>query len=295
MARSRKSRRIWMPAMPDGAQALARAPQVADGAFLQHVTVLILTWNEAANIGRTLAALARFPRIVVLDSGSTDGTETIASTAANVRVVRRPFDTHAAQWNYGLAECGIVTPWVLALDADYALSRELVDEIAALAPAETIAGYKLSFRYCVYGRPLSGTLYPPVIALFRRERGNYIQAGHTQRLAITGTICNLEHPALHDDRKPLSRWLQSQQAYARLEAQYLMEARGPQRLSDRVRRMLIPAPFLVLFYTLLVKGCVRDGWRGWFYALQRVLAEILIALELLDLRLRRLTPHPPCL
>jgi hypothetical protein len=48
-----------------------------------------------------------------------------------------------------------------------------------------------------------------------------------------------------------------------------------------------PAPIGVFFYTLLVKGCLLDGWAGWYYVLQRVIAEALIALELADRRLRR--------
>ena len=43
---------------------------------------------------------------------------------------------------------------------------------------------------------------------------------------------------------------------------------------------------VVLFYTLFVKLCLLDGWPGWYYALQRVTAEILIALEIIDRRLR---------
>ena len=48
-----------------------------------------------------------------------------------------------------------------------------------------------------------------------------------------------------------------------------------------------PAPFLTFFYALLVKGCLLDGWPGWYFSLQRVLAEVIIALELIDRRLRR--------
>jgi hypothetical protein len=44
-----------------------------------------------------------------------------------------------------------------------------------------------------------------------------------------------------------------------------------------------------LFYTLFVKGCLLDGWAGWFYVLQRVIAEALIAIEIADRRLRRRT------
>ena len=57
--------------------------------------------------------------------------------------------------------------------------------------------------------------------------------------------------------------------------------------ADRIRRAAWPAPFAVFMYTLLVKGALLDGWAGWFYALQRLFAETLIALEIIDKRLRR--------
>ena len=43
----------------------------------------------------------------------------------------------------------------------------------------------------------------------------------------------------------------------------------------------------MLFYTLFVKGCLLDNWAGWYYVLQRFIAEALIALEIADRRLRR--------
>ena len=45
-----------------------------------------------------------------------------------------------------------------------------------------------------------------------------------------------------------------------------------------------PAPIGALLYTLLIKGCLLDGWVGWYYALQRTIAEAMIALELLERR-----------
>ena len=50
--------------------------------------------------------------------------------------------------------------------------------------------------------------------------------------------------------------------------------------------MAWPSPILVFLYTLLAKGCILDGWPGWFYVLQRTLAETMIAIELVDRRLR---------
>lgn len=107
--------------------------------FLDRVCVLILTFNEAENLARTLGALSAFPRVLVLDSGSTDETRAIAQSHPNVRVQVRPFDAHARQWNHGLAACGIEDPWVLALDADYVLDPALAAEIAALSPPAEVA------------------------------------------------------------------------------------------------------------------------------------------------------------
>jgi glycosyltransferase involved in cell wall biosynthesis len=255
--------------------------------FLDKVSVLILTYNEAANIRRTLDALSRFSDVVVLDSGSNDNTIKILGGYSNVRYLTRPFDTHVAQWNYGLTSCGISRPWILALDADYILSSALVGEIASLSPGTSISGYRIAFRYCVCGRPLSAALYPPVTALYRRERAHYIQEGHTQRVLVDGTVASLKGFIDHDDRKPLSRWFESQQTYAKLEADHLFRT-PPARLRriDKLRLMAWPSPILVFFYTLLAKGCILDGWPGWFYVLQRTLAETMIAIELVDRRLR---------
>ena len=94
----------------------------------------------------------------------------------------------------------------------------------------------------------------------------------------------------HDDRKKLSRWLAAQQRYAADEADYLLDnalrAGRPLARADRVRLMGWPAPFAALFYVIFVKGCILDGWPGWYYALQRLLAETLLALEILDRRCR---------
>jgi glycosyltransferase involved in cell wall biosynthesis len=256
--------------------------------FLDQVAVLILTYNEEPNIGRTLAALRRFDEIVVLDSGSTDATRTIVYSFSNARCHVRPFDSHAEQWSHGLTACGVERPWILALDADYVLSAEIIEHIAALSPDADICGYRAGFRYCVFGRGLRGTLYPTSVVLFRRDRAKYIQHGHTQRVIVDGRVSELVGRIDHDDRKPLSRWLSSQQGYARLEAEHLLSTpRAALRMSDRIRLMGWPAPILVFFYTLVARGLLFDGWSGWLYVLQRTLAETMIAAEIVDRQLQQ--------
>jgi hypothetical protein len=63
-------------------------------------------------------------------------------------------------------------------------------------------------------------------------------------------------------------------------------------LKERLRILAWPAPFVVLIDTLFFKGCVLDGWHGWYYVLQRLVAEIFLALEMIDRRFRARVTDP---
>jgi glycosyltransferase involved in cell wall biosynthesis len=255
--------------------------------MLDQITPLLLTRNEAPNIRNTVSRLAWAREVVVVDSGSTDGTLDLLREFPNVRVVHRAFDSHAHQWNFGLRETGITTPWVLALDADYQVTRELVDEMAGLHPAKDTDGFRARFRYCIDGVALRGAAYPPVTVLYRRERGSYSQDGHTQRIALPGRVGDLGAPILHDDRKPLSDWIAAQQRYMRLEAEKLAGCEfGSLGVADKIRCLRVVAPFAMLFYCLFVRGTLWDGRPGIFYAFQRCAAEMLLSLYLLQGDLR---------
>jgi glycosyltransferase involved in cell wall biosynthesis len=253
--------------------------------MLDKITPLIITHNEAANISRTLGKVLWAQKIVVVDSGSDDETLEILRTYSQIEVLHHPFKDFANQCNFGIAQ--IASPWILSLDADYELSDKLVEELQLLAPADEVGGYKVSFIYRIYGRPLHGSLYPPRVVLYRRDQAIYRNEGHGHRVSISGKVLSLTAPIYHDDRKSLGRWLSSQRLYSSQEAEHLLSSdRSELGRVDRLRLAAWPAPLAVLIHTLLVKGCLLDGWPGWFYALQRVLAETMIALEIIDKRLR---------
>ena len=227
------------------------------------ITPLLITFNEIANIERTLAKLGWARRIVVIDSGSTDGTLEILAKDARIETIHRPFDSFAEQCNFGLSHIG--SGWVLSMDADYELSDDLVAELGRLSPADSQAGYRARFVYCIQGRKLRGTLYPPRVVLYRAGAGRYENEGHGHRVRIEGAVSDLAGAILHDDRKPLARWLNSQLKYASREAEHLLTApRTSLSRIDRLRLMGWPAPPLVLLYVLFAKRAVLDGPAGWF-------------------------------
>jgi glycosyltransferase involved in cell wall biosynthesis len=254
-------------------------------AHLDQVTPLLITFNEEPNIARTLAGLCWAKRILVLDSGSSDRTLEILAARPQVEVVHRPFTSFAEQCNAGLSL--IDTPWCLSLDADHTITKAFCTEMAALiadAPADVDA-VLTPFHYLVYGRPLRGTLLPPRYNLLRVGGGHYVNDGHAHQFLPRRRTLTMAAPILHDDRKPLSRWLASQQRYLEQECDKLLSTpRHQLSRTDRLRLRYGVAPFAAFVFCLLVRRGLLDGWRGWFYAFQRLYVETLLSLMLWERR-----------
>lgn len=244
--------------------------------MLEKITPVVLTYNEEANIARTLSHLEWAARVVVIDSFSTDRTVELLKSFRNVDVFQRAFDNHATQWNFGLEQ--VTTDWVLAMDADYQLSDRFINELRLLTPIAGVVGYRANFVYAIGGRPLRGSLYPANIVLFRTDSGTFVQDGHTQRIATRGRIENLAGQIVHDDRKPMERWLKNQIKYMKLER----DENRRRGLKQLLRRIPIVTPLLALTYALFVKGTILDGWAGIRYATERCVAEFILTLFVLE-------------
>lgn len=257
--------------------------------MLNTITPVILTYNEEANIGRALDRLSWANKVVVVDSLSSDSTKQVAMGYENVRFIEHEFQAHAAQWNYAVQDTGIDSDWILALDADYILTDDLVEELKVLEPPDDVAGFRVRFIYCVFGRRLRGSIYPPVVVLYRRQNSSYIQDGHTQRLVPSGRVENLDSPILHDDRKSLRRWLISQSYYMKLQSKLITEK--PWRdlgWNNRLRRGLVLSPFLVFMYSMFLKRGFMDGRAGLFYAIQKSTAEMILSVYLIKEKLNKI-------
>jgi len=213
------------------------------------LTVVILTYNEEANIKRTLNALSGMKKVLVVDSFSNDETVNITRTFPN----------------------------------------ELCNEIEAIdfegiSPEDI---FSVPFKYCIFGLPLKGTVLPPRPVIFNKKKSRYYQDGHTQQLQHHGKSFMLKNHILHDDRKKLSRWLIAQDKYANLELdKYATQQHQSLSLVDKIRTQTSLAPFLMFFYCYLYKGTILNGRKGLYYSFQRAYAELLLLLKLLDSRER---------
>lgn len=254
--------------------------------FLARITPVILCYNEEANIRKNLEKLVWAKAVVVVDSFSTDDTLQIASEFENIHIYKRNFDTHATQWNYALDK--VNTEWVMTLDADYVLTNELIREISQICYPSLFSAYTVSLRMCVLGKPIRCGLMPPRMVLFDKKRCIYYDDGHTQQLKVDGLVSSLRGEIYHDDLKPLDRFLWSQTRYSLLTLQNLTSrnnkegvlTKGGLAKSMRIRSILWP--FLMFCYILFWKGGIFEGSRGVHYAFQRLVAESIIKLRLLE-------------
>jgi len=252
--------------------------------MLAEITPVIITYNEAVNIGRTLSHLIWAKDIVVVDSSSIDETRTVLAKFPQVRVFNRAYDNHANKWRYAVEETDIKTNWILRLDADYQMTDELVAEIANLDPNVPVSAYRITFDYAVFSHRLLSSLYPANTILLRRGRFTIVDRGHTEGWEINGPVSALKGRVVHDDWKTTDRWMIDQSRGMRREVNLLHKHQ--QGLRDWLRLRPPLMPIATFFYTLFGKGLIFSGRAGIFYALQRLVAEAALSLMVLEERLR---------
>lgn len=194
------------------------------------VTAVVLTFNEELNLTECLESLRGWVSdIVVVDSGSTDGTLRIAE-AHGARVLHHPFQTHSAQWRWAMDNLPeSACDWVLGLDADQSVTVELATEIrealgTTRATPDGVAGYYIKRRQIFRGRWIRhGGYYPKyLLKLFRRDGisfdDNELVDHH---FYVRGRTQLLKHDLIEANRKEddLAFWIDKHCRYARLMAQ----------------------------------------------------------------------------
>lgn len=228
------------------------------------LSAVLITYNEAHRLRPTLEALQGLAdEIIIVDSGSTDGTRAVAQAFPQVRWYERPFDGYGPQKNY--ANSLARGRYILSLDADEVLSPELRASILAEKGRWRAPAYRF-LRVAVYCGAFvrASDWYPDwKVRLFAQGAAQWNHAPVHERLILAPGVKPLALPGelWHYTYVAVEEHLQRNCHYARLAAQAAY-AQG-RRPAFGQAFLKAGARFLKSF---LLKGGWRLGWRGWSIA-----------------------------
>lgn len=196
------------------------------------LSVFIITQNEADRLGPVLQAVSTLTDdIVVVDSGSTDGTRELAETAGARVFLNEPWPGYGPQKRFAEDQCR--NRWLLNVDADEWLPPELVSEIRALFSngMPDHDGYSLPITEVFPGEPAphpwAYTLAP--VRLYDREAGRYVSSPVHDRVAFRegARIGHLRHQVHHRSVRSLGHQISKLNAYSDQQVKDLEARRVP--------------------------------------------------------------------
>jgi len=276
-----------MQKLEEPRQLQARAPAVSLA-----VSVIVPVRNEAHNLPRCLESLRGVGEVYVIDSQSSDATTEIA----------RSFGAHVVQFHYqggwpkkrqwAMDTLPLAHDWVFLVDADEALTPELVNEIRQAIQDPGVDGYYIRLRMFFLGRALRhGDAGFYKLSLFRRGKGRFECRLKDQdasmsdmevheHVVVEGKTARLKSPLLHHNVESLDRYIQKHNEYSNWDARVWLEGEansvelppsifGSQAQRRRwLRRKLfgLPgSPFLFFIYRYIFRLGFLDGVPGLIY------------------------------
>jgi glycosyltransferase involved in cell wall biosynthesis len=218
------------------------------------LTVTIITLNEEANIRRTLESIQWADEIIVLDSGSTDSTVSICREFTN-RVFHQNWQGFGKQKNAAIDRA--TGDWVLSLDADEPVEKELAAEIRTImASPDPHDGYRIPRKTFFLGKWIKyGGWYPDYnLRLFRKGNGRFEERAVHEAVKVNGTVGNTQHAILHYAYPDLASYIASINKYSSLAVDVMAEKGIPARKTTWCNIVFRPV------FTFILKYFVRLGF-----------------------------------
>lgn len=255
------------------------------------IPVIVMTYNEEANIGHCLDTIVNWAHeVFVVDADSTDQTVKIA-TKYTVKIFQHPFETYSLKWNWAQANLPLANEWVCHIDADERVSPPMIEELrkvfADKPVDQQIRGLVVRSLIVFEGSHIKhGGNYPShTCRIFKRQFGRCDDREHDQHFLVDGETLTLEVDLLEITATSLCSWTARHNQWAQLEARQLLSGSReqhphsvrPKLIGTRIeqRRWLrhhlygnTPFFFRAFLYFIaryLLRGGFLDGIPGLIY------------------------------
>jgi len=220
------------------------------------LSVVLITHNAVAQLPECLASVAFADEVVVVDSGSGDGTAEVAARYG-ARVLMKEWLGFGRQKQFAVEQAA--HDWVLCLDADERVSPELAASIVRALQAPAAPAYRMARRNRFLGRWLRhGEGYPDwSLRLFDRRHARWSDDEVHEKVVYAAAPGTLAGDLLHESGEDLDRYLEKQNRYTALAAQELHRRGRRAGLAE-----LALSPLLRFFKFYLLRLGFLDGLPG---------------------------------
>lgn len=222
----------------------------------QPLSVAIITLNAASQLAACLDSVRFAEEIVVVDSGSSDGTQALAEQYG-ARVIEQEWLGFGPQKQFAVQAAS--HDWVLCLDADERVTPALQAAIENALGSPTTAAFRFPRCNRFLGRYLKhGEGYPDwSLRLFDRRQARWSNDAVHEKVEADCAVGELPADLLHDSAESLASYLTKQNRYTTLAAEMALAA-GKRASFGRIA--LSPVVRFVKFY--VVRQGFRDGLPG---------------------------------
>jgi glycosyltransferase involved in cell wall biosynthesis len=225
------------------------------------ISAIILTKNEEERIGQCLECLKWVDEIIVVDDNSTDNTLDVCKGYQTVKIYSRKMcNGFGPQKNYALSKAN--GDWVIAIDADEAVSPALRDEIRRKIDEGNCDGFRLRLVNYILGRWLLD-YKAKNLRLFRRGKGSFSNVKVHETVVVDGKVGKLENPLIHRSRNyiDITTTVQTSDKYSKLMAhEKWRKGVGISGMDIPVRLLVLPAWYF--FRKFVLHRSFRNGPRG---------------------------------
>ena len=251
------------------------------GATRAALSAVLITRDAHAQLEACLQSVAFADEILVVDSGSTDGTRELAARLG-ARVIEQDWLGFGAQKQFAVEAAK--HDWVLCIDADERVSAPLADAIRAALASTAADGYRMARRNRFLGRwLLHGEGYPDwSLRLFDRRHARWSDDPVHEKVIASSPPATLEGDLLHESADELGRYLEKQNRYSTLAAE-AMAAAGQR--AGAAQLVLSPLVRFLRFYVLRLG--FLDGLPGLVHIAIGCLTSFMKYAKLIELQRKR--------
>ena len=219
-------------------------------------SVYMITLNEENNVAESLASVADFAEVIIVDSGSTDRTLAIAEGFPNVCVFHNDWPGFSEQKAYAMSLCS--QPWAFNLDADELPTEDFLNEVRALINTGSHDALESNRTLIRWGQqPKNFSKNDRLIRFFRKTCGHYEVRRVHESISITGSVKKTQATILHKENLSLSQRFTKSNRYSELKAEDKFDKNQNASLASIV--LMFPITFLQVY---LFKGHFLDGLEG---------------------------------